>query len=327
MLRFLRRLSSSTKSATIGKSVWSAVCLFPGRIDVATIQRGGDKPRVASLESFERSESDVEALKRLGKRFKLNKGQCVTLLPSADYQMIQFEAPAAAADLPLRDAVRERVTELIDQPLAHVTYDAAMIPTLEFSPGRPQNAYAVVAGNAVIGPRVQLFHQAKVALKAIDVPEMAQRNIAALAEQPNRALAFLAFEQSDGLLTFTCNGELYMSRRVEIGLKQLIGAEPDRRTALFDRIGLEVQRSLDNFDRQYGYLPLSRLLLGPQAEAEPLQTFLADYLGIKVDVLDLAEVLDFPDVPELKRNDRQAQCLLTLGAALRTDDATVGAVA
>lgn len=316
MLRFLRQ---SLPASGAAKSTWSAVCLFPGRIDVAIIQRNGDKPRVTSLESYERSENDVEALKRLGKRFKLSKAQCVTLLPSADYQMIQFEAAAAVAGLPLRDAVRERVTEMIDQPLAHVTYDAVMIPTQAFSPGRPQNVYAVVAGNAVIGPRVQLFHQAKVGLKAIDVPEMAQRNIAALAEQPDRALAFLAFEQSDGLLTFTCNGELFMSRRVEIGLKQLSDADPDRRAALFDRIGLEVQRSLDNFDRQYGYLPLSRLLLGPQTEAEPLQAFLADYLGIKVDVLDLADVLDFPEVPELKRNDRQAQCLLALGAALRTE--------
>jgi MSHA biogenesis protein MshI len=313
MLSFLRRRKDS--QTTAGSS---AVCLYPGRIDVARITAVTDGlPRVLALESWERHKNDTESLKRLANRYKLLGGPCTSLLGTSDYQLIQMDASSVTGDTPLREGLAEKLSEQLDQPLANFTYDMVRIPTENFAPGRAASAYAVVAGNAVIAPRVQLFHQAHLNLTAIDIPEMAQRNIAALCETRDRALAFLSFDQHEGLLSFTCNGELYMSRRVEIGLAQLLTDDLERRSSLFDRIGLEVQRSLDNFDRQFGFLPLSRLLLGPQPEAQALQGFLRDYLAITVDVLDLRDVLDTALIPELKDAGRQAQCLFTLGAALR----------
>jgi MSHA biogenesis protein MshI len=96
----------------------------------------------------------------------------------------------------------------------------------------------------------------------------------------------------------------------------------DRRSSLYDRIGLEVQRSLDNYDRQYGgFLPLSRLVIAPQPEAMPLQGYLKDYLGIPVDTVDLSDLMDISAVPALKDPARQSQSLLCLGAALRDEAA------
>lgn len=312
MMRFLRQSPVKTGGTT-------AVCLYPGRIDVARIQRTSALPQVLALESYERGSSDLDALTRLTRRYKLANGPCSTLLASNEYQLLQLEAPPAGQDL--RSGLAGRIAEMIDQPLPNVTYDAIAIPTAEFAPGRTQSAYVVVAGNAVVAPKVQLFHKAKVGLKAIDIPEMAQRNLAALCEMPDRALAFLSFDQNEGLLTFTCNGELYMARRLDLGLKQLVTDDADKRSALFDRVGLEVQRSLDNFDRQYGFLPVSRMVVGPYAGAPALQTYLADYLALTIEVLDLAKVLDFSRIPELKRVERQAECLQTLGAALRIEAA------
>lgn len=299
---------------------WSALCAYADRLDIARMGTDGERPRVELLESYERGKDEGEALKRLRKKFGLHRARTTTLLSAADYQILQIESPAATDPAERMELVRARVQDMIDTPIAHVTVDAMEIPTQELAPGRPRNAYAVVAGNAAIAPKMRAFHDAGIALKAIDIPEMALRNIATLCEQRNRGLAFLAFGDNDGLLTFTCNGELYMARRIEVGLKQLMTDDLDRRSTLYDRIGLEVQRSLDNFDRQYGFIPLARLLLGPQPEATPLQGFLGEYLSITVDVLDLADVLDLGAIPELRRSDRQAQCLLTLGAALRRED-------
>lgn len=297
----------------------TAVCLLSERVDVATIEwRTGERPQIKALESYQRGANDLDALKRLGIKYRQLSGQCTTLLASGEYQLLQMEIPADG-ERPLRELIAEKLAAQLDQPLANFTYDAVRIPTEELAPGRPQNAYAVVAGNAVIAPKVQLFHRAKLGLATIDIPELAQRNVAALCETADRALAFLSFDQNDGLLTFTCNGELYMSRRVEVGLKQLLTDDLERRSSVFDRVGLEVQRSMDNFDRQYGFLPLMRLLLGPHPATQPLQGYLADYLAITVDVLDLREVLDTALIPELKEPARQAQCLLALGAALRRE--------
>ncbi len=311
-MRFLRR--SLAKPAGL-----TAVCFYPERIDVARIERSAELPKVQMLESYERGGDDVDAIKRLGKKYKLKGVSCSTLLGGSDYQMLQVEIPPDIGDKSLLDAVAPKLTDMLDQPVANYTCAAVRIPTEQFSPGRTQFAYVVVAGNAAVAPRVINFHEAGVPLRVIDVPELAQRNLAALAETPDRALAFLAFGQNDGLLTFTCNGELYMSRRIDFGLKQLVTDDLDRRSGLFDRMGLEIQRSLDNFDRQYGFLPLSGLLIGPYSDSVALQGYLRDYLAVKVDVLDLAQVIDFSLVPELKQIERQAQCLQTLGSALRSD--------
>lgn len=303
-------------------SNWTAVCLYPGRVDVARVRRVRDgKPVVELLESYERGKGDAAALKTLGKKFGLKKARCTTLLAYGEYQVLQVESPQSEIPEERLEELRAKVGGMIDTPVAHVTLDAIEIPTAALAPGRPQNAYAVVAGNAGIAPKVALFHDAGVGLEVIDIPELAQRNIAAFCGQPNRGLAFLAFGEQDGLLTFTCNGELFMHRHIEVGLQQLLTDDMDKRSNLFDRIGLELQRSLDNFDRTYGFIPLGRLLLGPYREAQALQGFLKDYLSMTVDVLDLADIFEFPSVPELKRPERQAQCLLSLGAALREDAA------
>ena len=83
---------------------------------------------------------------------------------------------------------------------------------------RSHYVYAVSARNDRIAACMKLFHDAGFPLQAIDVPEMAQRNIAALFEEPGRGLAMLAFDERGGLLTFTSGGELYMARQTDISL-------------------------------------------------------------------------------------------------------------
>jgi len=95
----------------------------------------------------------------------------------------------------------------------------------------------------------------------IDIPETAQRNIAALFEMEGRGLAMLVFGDEGGLLTITCDGELFLARRLDITLGQLQDADENLRQQYLDRVELEVQRSLDYFDRQFHHIPVNRLIL------------------------------------------------------------------
>jgi MSHA biogenesis protein MshI len=152
----------------------------------------------------------------------------------------------------------------------------------------------------------------------IDIPEAAQRNIAAYFEQPDRALAMLTFDENGGLLTFTSGGELYLSRRIEINTGQLTDANADIRAQYRDRVELELQRSLDYFDRQFNHLSLSRLMLSAPA-ASKLQEFLSSSVGVAVVKLDLSQVMDISAVPALEDAEFAAQVLSTLGAAMRQE--------
>jgi len=156
-------------------------------------------------------------------------------------------------------------------------------------------------------------------LEAIDVPEMAQRNVAQLFEQQARGLAMLAFDDIGGLLTFTSSGELYMSRRTEITAAQLTEVQGEEREQTLDRLVLELQRSLDHFDRQFSYVGVSRLLVAPLAVDLGLERHLADNLGLPVEMLDLTQVLEFAGAPELRDPSRQGYRLHIIGAALRQE--------
>ena len=100
-------------------------------------------------------------------------------------------------------------------------------------------------------------------------------------------------------------------------MSQLEQSEGERRDQLFERIALEAQRSLDNFDRLNGHISVTRLLVSALPAVPGFVDYLRDYLSLPVVELDLADVLDFPSVPELAQATRQTQCLKVLGAALR----------
>jgi MSHA biogenesis protein MshI len=209
--------------------------------------------------------------------------------------------------------VRWRVKDLVDLPVEGATVDVVDIPGDNV--GRARQGFAVVAGNDVVAARMALFDQARVPLAAIDVPEFAQRNVAALFEESNRGLAMLNFDDHGDLLTFSFQGELYYVRNADITPAQLEAADGDLRERLFERVALDVQRALDTFDRVNSHIPVTRLLVLPPAEG--FVDYLRAMLSIPVEVPDLTEVLDCAAVPELKSPARQAECLRVIGAALR----------
>ena len=56
----------------------------------------------------------------------------------------------------------------------------------------------------------------EVELGTIDIPEMAQRNLSSMLETDGRGIAMLSFGEDGGLLTVSCRGELYLSRRIDV---------------------------------------------------------------------------------------------------------------
>ena len=147
---------------------------------------------------------------------------------------------------------------------------------------------------------------------------MAQRNVAALLEDENRGLAFLRIDETGMMLTLTFHGELLAVRRGEMNSVQLNGSDADQRARVQERLVLELQRSLDNFDRQYSQIPISKVILASYPQVENLVTELGDNIYAPVKEMDLSSVLDFPAVPELKNLQCQAKNFLAIGAALRT---------
>ena len=297
---------------------WLCINVHPQRVDVShVLARGRARPEVLLCDSYRKEGDDRATLTRLRRELQLDRYHCTTLLRSGDYQMLQVEAPNVPA-AEAKIAVRWRVKDMVDFPVDAATVDALSIPA-EGAARNPQ-MFAVAARNDVIAATVKPFGEANIELEVIDIPELAQRNVAHLCEQEGRGLAFLAFDEGGGLLTFTSGGELYQFRRMDAAVGTFAAAGPEQRRALYDRIVLELQRSLDNFDRQFNHIAVSKLVVTPVPNADDLRDHLAASLDLPVVWLDLADIMDFPHIPELREAPRQAQCLRMIGASLRDED-------
>ena len=262
-------------------------------------------------------------LDRLAKEAHANRYTCTTLLAPDAYQLLSVEAPTVPAE-ELKTAIRWRLKDMLDFHVDDATIDVFDVPLDKDAPVRTRSIYAVAARNQLIQRRQEMFVHAKIELKAIDIPDLAQRNISALLEPPGRGLAMLSFDESGGLLTVTYKAELYLARRIDVSLPQLAGASGEQKTALHEKITLELQRSLDHFDRQYHFITVAKLLLAPMgAENAPLQASLKENFYTPVDSFDLDGVLDLSKVPDLKTSSMQQHYFFALGAALRLEEAVL----
>ena len=305
-------------------SGWLAIHLQRDGICVSHVQRTGDGKPAVHLALFTALEkpADQQALDKLSKELRLDRYQCTTLLGAGDYQLLSVDAPIVQPD-ELKTAVRWRVKDMIDYSIDDATIDVLDIPVDKNAASRNHSMYAVAARTGTVADRQTLLTEAKIPLSVIDIPEMAQRNISALLETEGRGVAMLSFDNDGGLLTVTFNGELYLSRRIDVPMSQLVQTNIDQRTSCYDRITLELQRSLDHFDRQYHFIAISRLFIAPLGEGRTgLQEYLASNMYMPVEALDLETALDISRVPDLKAEEAQQRYFMSLGAALREEAKT-----
>lgn len=296
---------------------WLCLNLHADRVDLSHVLiEGRPRPEVLLCESFRKEGDDVATLTRLRRELNLDRYRCLTMLKRRDYQMFSVDRPEVP-DAEVRAAARWSLKDLLDYPLEAATVDAVGVPAGDG--GRKPQMLAIAARNEAIAATVRPFNEADIELIAIDVPELAQRNLAHLLETEGRGLALFGVDEDSATVTFTADGELYQSRRIEVSLGDFeneAGAE-----SLYDRVALELQRSLDHFDRQFRNVALSRVVVSPVPFRDRFVEYLAANLTLPVEVLDLEQVMDFPGVPELRDPLRQTQCLQLIGAAMRAEAA------
>lgn len=301
------------------KSGWMAVMPKGDRVALAHVLRGdGLRPEVRMLDSFAADQGEIKALQRLRTARQLKSYACTTLMGAGEYNINQLDAPGVPP-AERKEALRWGLKGMVDYPVETACIDVLDIPMDGAGAGRPASVFAVSAAEQSVRARIRPFEEAKIPLAAIDIPELAQRNVATMFEDENRGLAFLRLDDAGGQLTLTFHGELIALRRVEVSALQLVEGDAGRQAQVMERLVLELQRSLDNFDRQYSFIPVSKLMVAAYPAVDGIVAALSENLYIPVLEMDLAQVMDFPAVPELRDPHFQAKNLLLIGAALRTN--------
>jgi MSHA biogenesis protein MshI len=293
---------------------WLTLSVGASGVDFAHGSHNTPKSRITQYGRHELA-ADQHDLARVAQLLHASRYACAALLRPGEYQLLLVEAPTVPKE-ELKAAIRWRIKDMIDYHVDDATVDVLEIPQQEAGAGRNRLMYAVSAPNDLIESTIRQCEDAKIPLSVIDIPEMAQRNVAALYEGGERAVGLAYFADDWGLMTINYREELYLARRFDTGLREVAEDAPAVEAAL-ERVVVEIQRTLDHFERQFRSIPVERLLVAPTPRATRIIEFLKTRLGVEAQDIDLRDVLAFDgDAPE---RDVQWRLFHHFGASLRRE--------
>ena len=281
--------------------------------------------------------------------------QVCAVLPLAQAQLLQVEAPAVKAD-EMKAAARWRIKDQVEGRLEDYLIDVIWVGDDKPRPHR--QLFVAAARNGVIRELSARCAAAGLEITVIDLAETTQRNLhAAQARREglaDRATAALMQHGEQCLLTVCVGDELYYARRLEwdahavpgapaspvtlaavalaaaaarpaVTLEAMdfidYGAEPDDTPSRGDeapRAVVELQRSFDVWERSWPDLPLARLWVQVGEHSPRLAATLTRHLGQAVAVLDIDKT--FPELAHVAPDLALREALVpVLGLLLRVD--------
>lgn len=262
------------------------------------------------------------------------RGKSVRAMLRPDqYQMLQIDAPAVPPE-ELKTAARWQIRDMVNMHLDDLTLDV-----LKVGDERVRSSgsiFVVAAPNAVIRGVMETAQAARCTVDVIDIQELAQRNLqSALARRAGASeRAHAAIVMSDdnmALLTICAHDELFYTRRIDLGAGfmqapwggssatapgvggEIVLAQEDERA---QRLVVEIQRSLDLWDRTWPMLVLDRIFVQAGARTNEMAGWLSRDLGHSVTALDVRAL--FPGFEGGSEADREL-CWPLLGLLLRSE--------
>jgi MSHA biogenesis protein MshI len=288
-------------------------------IAVAEMELSDDsQPRLKSVEYITSSETS-ERLRRLHQYIKqrgLKKQPCVVVLEDTHYNLIQMPVPPVE-ESELTSALRWSVKDHIDYPVEEAVIDVFRVPVQEH---REAKVYVVATPRDEILQTIDFIRKTGLILNTIDIEELSLGNIVEQMEGQERGVAVLHFGQQHGSISLYRDSALYLSRKIDTGLKrieeiQMQGTSPGAAEQIYESILLELQRSLDFYESEFARAPISRLVVAPR---HPVLQGFCDYVGshsgLAIELINLAQI--YTDTTELN-DENQANCLLAIAAASR----------
>ncbi len=294
-----------------------------GEMAVAVVLRDGQQPPVLDRCEIVKLDGDsdpaaiAEAIRGLG----LANLPTSAVLQPEEYQLVLVEAP----DVPpaeLRAAMRWRLRDAIDFRVEDAVVDVFDVPQqARGSAGRM--VYAVAARKGAVDRHAQRL--ATLPFDVIDVPELCLRNLASLLPGADAGAALLYLGETAATVVLVRAKTFYFARQMNLRgapthleFNKAIGTD-----AVADWTGaaLELQRSLDYYERNFDQPPISRIAIapfGPRAEA--FAAALGRETGLAAKTFDLNELLRCTSPID---GSQQSACLLAVGAALREEHRTL----
>lgn len=273
----------------------------------------------------------------------LAAGEAIAVLDLPHYQILKVDTPNVPQQ-ELKAAARWQIKDMLDVDGAELTLDVLHVGG---DVERPQRQLFVVAArNRAIEALTTGAAEVHPEISIVDIWETGLRNL--LADQARRdelsarACAAVLIDDSQCLLVVCAGDELFYTRRMEadpgllarargeapstgvaevpLGFEYQPGGDFEAASHQESPLVVELQRSIDVWERSWPELPLARLYVVTADHGAAVAALIQRELGQRTVALDpWAAFAPQAPAPEGDARAALAACLPLLGAALRTE--------
>ena len=189
-----------------------------------------------------REVSDAESIPGQIKKMVNDAGvkgtSAVFVMDHMHYSLLQVERPEVSQE-ELKNAVRWRIKDLIDFHIDDAVVELIPLPQSKRA-GSPKLMYVVVARSGYVQKTIEHLESAGLPIKAIDVAELAIRNMTFADTEENRAGAILYLSKNLSMIEICDNGSLCLSRQINIDTSRFDLKSIESRMETMDMLSLEV---------------------------------------------------------------------------------------
>jgi MSHA biogenesis protein MshI len=297
----------------------AAVAISENEIAVALVRKlAGERPKVLRIivEQAPLGFADP-VLKKIISDFDLRRVPVSAVIGASDYQIAQVPKP----DVPraeLRAAARYSMRDVFDFPIEGATLDVFDLPA-EANTGAKGTCFAIATRGDAVASITNTFERQFRRFDVIDIPELCQRNLAALLPQDAKGVAFLLIRDDFAQLVLTRNGMLYVTRRFDFRQRGELNGDADAEASELpldpQMLSLELQRSLDYYESHFDESAIADLYIAPAGtRANLMAAELGASTGLRISMFNIFDLVDVSYQAEIP--DGWLPCM-AIGAALR----------
>ncbi|GAA6153408.1 type IV pilus biogenesis protein PilM [Pseudoteredinibacter isoporae] len=250
---------------------------------------------------------DRKSLQLMVKSMGLKGLPCHYVLADEDYQLFPMESPGLKGE-ELVQAMGWQIKDLLPYPVQDAVVDVFQVPQSSAKAGKAMINVVATPQQQVLDIAAEL-KEVGLRLESVDISELALGSVMRMSGAHPRGEALAILHAGRGELLMFSQGQLAMSRKFDLAYQAGIDDPLPS-----DQLLLELQRTLDYYERQLGQLPPAKIrIAGKHLHESKLDETFKQALNTPIELLRLeAPWLAYQDEAE-----GEFSALLATGGALR----------
>lgn len=217
----------------------------------------------------------------------LRLARTVLILEPHGFDLVQMERPKTAPEAEWPALLRWKLKDAVDYPASEAVLDVFQMPEGRHG-GQQRSVYVAAAQRERLQQLTAMLQSASLHPRRIDIAPLALRSLFETCTPPAESIGVVQLSPEGSLLYILRGETFFVSRALNLRTQQLAEPDLEQRMQLADQLALDIQRTMDYYDAQFGQSPVRQMyFLGGGAAAVWLIEAVQGLLGVVTPSLDL----------------------------------------